>query len=333
LKKKKGFKVTLLILLVVLVGLGSFSIYVTRVEGRTVQSKLVETVLGFVNKDHYTDEEKFVEFMEQKYIENLQPYIVPDKTMAKYNITRETYDGMDCYVLTGGAQPAKRQILYLHGGAYINQPISWHWAFLNNLSKKIDVTITVPIYPKAPHHYYDESFEKVLPVYERILAHTHPEAITIMGDSAGGGFALALGQVLLEKGMPQPGNIILIAPWLDITLSNPEIAEFEKVDPMLARYGLAEIGKLYAGDTDPNHYMLSPINGEIRGLGPITLFIGTRDLLCPDSRRFRTLAEEQGVAINYFEYPMMNHCFPLFPIPEAKEAVGQIIEILTVTGP
>jgi acetyl esterase/lipase len=149
------------------------------------------------------------------------------------------------------------------------------------LSKKIDVTITVSIYPKAPYHQYDESFEKVLP-----------------------------------------------APWLDLTLSNPDMPEFEKKDPMLARYGPAEIGKLYAGETDPNHYMLSPINGAIKGLGKITLFIGTHDILCPDARRFRNLAEQQNVPINYFEYHIMNHCFPLFPIPEAEEAMAQMIAIL-----
>jgi len=333
LKKKKGLKVALLVLLAIFVGLGSFSIYVTQVEGRSIQSKLVEIVLGFGNKKYYADEEKFVEFMEKKSIENLQPYVLPEKTSMKFNIAHEICDGMDCYILTGGDDPGKRHILYLHGGAYINQPVSWHWTFLHNLSEQIDVTITVPIYPKAPHQFYDESFEKVIPLYESLLADTQPEAITLMGDSAGGGFALALAQVLLEKGIPQPGNIILIAPWLDITLSNPEIPEFEKKDPMLARYGPVEIGKLYAGDTDPNHYMLSPINGEIRGLGRITLFIGTHDLLCPDARRFRDLAEKQGVAINYYEYPMMNHCFPLFPIPEAKEAMAQIVGILAAPGP
>jgi acetyl esterase/lipase len=329
LKKKRGFKVTLFVLLVLLIGLGGFFLYVTQVEGRSFQSKMVELVLGFGNKKYYADEEKFVQFMEMKSLENLDPYVLPEKTINKFNVGHASYDGMDCYILTGGDEPEKRQILYLHGGAYINQPVNWHWTFLNKLSKKIDVTIMVPIYPKAPYHRYDESFEKVLTVYEDLLTQTKPEDITFMGDSAGGGFALALAQMLLERGLPQPGNLILISPWLDLTLSNPEIPEFEKKDPMLARYGLAEIGKLYAGDTDPNHYMLSPINGEIKGLGQITLFIGTHDILCPEARLFRDLAAEQDVFINYFEYQMMNHCFPLFPIPEAEEAMGQMIEILT----
>jgi hypothetical protein len=57
-------------LLVLLIGLGAFFIYVTRVEGRSFQSKLVEFVLGFGNKKYYADEEKFVQFVEMKSVEN-----------------------------------------------------------------------------------------------------------------------------------------------------------------------------------------------------------------------------------------------------------------------
>jgi acetyl esterase/lipase len=321
-------KLTILIFLILFAVLGGFYLYYTKIEGRSFQSKLVEILLRFGNKKYYANAEKFAGFMEQKRVENLEPYQLPEKTRNKFNIVHEAHNDLDCYILKGGSEPGKRQILYLHGGAYLNHPVNWHWNFLHDLSKKFDMTITVPIYPKAPHQHYHESFGQVLPVYENLLTRTNPEVITIMGDSAGGGFGLALAQVFLEKGIPQPGNIILISPWLDITLSNPEIPEFEKIDPMLARYGLVEIGKLYAGDQDTNHYMLSPINGEIKGLGQITIITGTHDLLNPEARSFRALAQEQGIAINYFEYPKMNHCFPLFPIPEAKKAVGRILDIL-----
>ncbi len=326
-KKKKGLKIVSVVLLIIIIGLGSFYLYATRVEGRSATSKAFEIALAFLDKGHWADEEKYAAFMELKCTENLEPYVLPERLKAKYHISHENFDGMDCYILTGGDDPGRRQIIYLHGGAYINQPQIFHWAFLDRLSKTMDVTITVPIYPKAPHHTYRDSFAKVLPLYESLLADTQPEDITLMGDSSGGGFALALAQVLLEKELPQPGNIILISPWLDITMTNPEIPAFEKKDPMLAAYGLAEVGKVYAGDTDPGHYMLSPINGPVVGLAPVTLFMGTHDLLCPDARLFRDLAAAQGVTINYYEYPLMNHCFVIIPMPESADAMRKIIDI------
>jgi acetyl esterase/lipase len=149
-----------------------------------------------------------------------------------------------------------------------------------------------------------------------------------MGDSAGGGLALALSQLLLKEGISQPGNIILLSPWLDVTLNNPKIAALKKFDPMLNLKLLIEAGKTYAGDTPTSNYLVSPINGPIQGLGKISIFIGTHELFLPDARKFKARAKREKVDINYFEYPKMNHVFPVLPIPEARLAMKQIIDII-----
>lgn len=102
-------------------------------------------------------------------------------------------------------------------------------------------------------------------------------------------------------------------------MKNPDASALERKDPMLGIYGLIEMGKAYAGDTNPNDYLLSPINGEINGLGEITLFVGTHEVFLPDARKFRDRLKAGEVKINYFEYPKMNHIFVLYPIPEAKK--------------
>ena len=61
--------------------------------------------------------------------------------------------------------------------------------------------------------------------------------MTLMGDSSGGGISLALAQRLREDGYDQPGHVVLLSPWLDATLSNPEIAEFDRLTRFLASRG------------------------------------------------------------------------------------------------
>ena len=278
-------------------------------------------------KKKFVNDEKLAAYIEEKR-QDTKPYALPKIIKFKYDIKYSNVDGMDCYIYPGSPQSDK-QILYLHGGAYIEDPLFFHWNFLGKLQKETDATIIVPIYPKAPNHTYKESFEKVLPLYEEIIQTSAPNSVYLMGDSAGGGFALALAQLLVEKDLPQPGHIILLSPWLDITLSNPEIdAILEKVDPMIGIYGAIEFGKLYAGDTDRKNYLLSPMYGEIKGLADITLFIGTRELILPDARKFKEITKEQGVEIQYYEYPGMNHVFPVYPIPEAKQARKIMVEII-----
>lgn len=290
---------------------------------RSLQSMVVEGLIKIIMRQADP-----ITYMEKRRKENASPYVLPVNSQKKYRIKKLSSYSLDTYMLKSASNPDKRQILFLPGGGYIEQPLLWHWRFLYQLSQKLNGTITVPIYPKAPNHQYKESFDKVLPIYKDLLTKTSPENIVIMGDSAGGGFALALCQLLLKEGISQPGNIILLSPWLDIALRNPQIAPMIKMEPMLNLKLLRMAGKAYAGDTDTSDYLLSPINGPINGLGKISLFIGTHEFFLPDARKFKMLAKKQNVSINYFEYPKMNHVFPVLPIPEARLAMKQIINII-----
>lgn len=267
-------------------------------------------------------------YLTQKKIDNQMPYVLPSKLQRKYNIVKSNAYAIDTYLLHSPSRADERQILFLPGGGYIEQPLVWHWRFLHRLSQQLNGTITVPIYPKAPTYDHKETFAQVLPIYKDLLTKTSPDNIVIMGDSAGGGLTLALSQLLLNEGIPQPSNIILLSPWLDISLSDPEVAAMDAKEPMLNLKLLIESGKAYAGSSSTSDYLVSPINGPLQGLGKITLFIGTHEFFLPDARRFKARADQESVAINYYEYPKMNHVFPVFPIPEAKRAMKQIIAVI-----
>ena len=298
---------------------------------RSFRSALVERIIRLSGM-----KKKFIDRKEmEKYIEKKQKdqaaYTLPSLYKLGRKIEYKEYKGMDCYVFPPSSKSDKT-IIYLHGGAYIEQPLIFHWNFLRKIHKETGAKIIVPIYPKAPHYTYMDSYEKVFPLYKEVIEQTDPSSLYFMGDSAGGGFALALAQLLLKKKLPQPQHLILLSPWLDITLENKEIdAALEEIDPMIGILGAKEFGKLYAGKSDRKNYLLSPIYGELRGLAKITLFTGTRELILPDARKFHRLAREQNIDTNYYEYRGMNHVFPVYPIPEAKEARKMIVEIINQT--
>jgi len=72
-----------------------------------------------------------------------------------------------------------------------------------------------------------------------------------------------------------------LSPWLDATLSHPDVPEFDKIDPFLGVEGLRYGGRVYARDVDPKCYLVSPVYGSMKDLAPVSLFIGTRDILFP----------------------------------------------------
>src|SRR5699024_7349649 len=136
---------------------------------RSWRSALVERLIRLSGmKKKFVDEKTLSAYIEKKR-RDTRPYILPKICRFKYGIKHSSFKGMDCYIYPGSSHSDKH-IIYLHGGAYVEQPLSSHWNFLGKLQRETGATIIVPIYPKAPNHTYKESFDKVLPLYREVIA-------------------------------------------------------------------------------------------------------------------------------------------------------------------
>jgi acetyl esterase/lipase len=294
----------------------------------SIQSKITKFVLKTIKFNKMwkmTGEELQKNILKRQLAESPEP---PKIIQKRFDIVKKQINEYFYYVMKPLGKANEKQILYLHGGGYVYEINELHWGFLAKVSKALNCTITVPIYPLLPNHDGKEIFNMLVPIYKNLLSETHHKNIVIMGDSAGGGMCLALAELLKEKQLPQPGNIILISPELDMSFTNPEINQVENTDPILALTALTQIGKWYFSEKGPKYYLASPIYGDFTGLGKISLFAGTNDILYPDAKKFKEIAEKKGIKINYYEYPSMIHVWPLLMFPESKKAREQIIEII-----
>lgn len=248
----------------------------------------------------------------------------------KFRIDSRTVDGHKVWTIAPRSNPSGQFIVYLHGGVFVSSFASQHWGFMAKLVEELDCTIVAPDYPHAPEYYAPETVALVQKIYRETLeVAENSHQITIMGDSSGGGIAVALTLRLREEGLPQPRNLVLLSPWLDVTLTNPEIAAIDRIDPFLDAEGMRWAGRAYAREVDHESYLVSPFSTNLGALAPISLFIGTRDLLLPDCRRFRRQAEADGAVIDYHEYPDMVHNWMLVPLPEAKRVFDSIVRTLS----
>ena len=257
-------------------------------------------------------------------------YTEPTRRLhRKHRISKRDVNGHLVWTIAPRESGCDQRILYLHGGGYVNSFASQHWGFMSRLVDRLQCTVIAPNYPHAPEHYVHDVFEFLLPLYRELVATAGSENVTLMGDSAGGGLSLALAQRLRDEGLQQPRDIVLLAPWLDVTMSNPDIAEADKMDPFLGLDGLKYAAAAYTRDVDPKSYLVSPLYGSLRGLAPLTLFIGTCDILFPDCRKLRDLAAAEGVPINYREYQDMLHDWMLISLPESRQVLREIVAQLS----
>ncbi|MBK7096787.1 MAG: alpha/beta hydrolase [Saprospiraceae bacterium] len=214
-------------------------------------------------------------------------------------------------------------ILYLHGGAYMANISKQHWGLISKLIKKTGAVIVVPDYPLAPEATYKETYCFIDDLYLTLTTEHPTKRIIIMGDSAGGGLALGFAQHLRNNKINQPDQIITFSPWLDVSMTNPNIESIDKKDKILSISGLKNAGKKYAGNLDLMDYRISPIYGDLTGMCRISIFTGTKDILNADAKKCKQLMNDQSIRFNYYEYPEMFHDWVI--ISSLKES-GDVID-------
>lgn len=225
-----------------------------------------------------------------------------------------------------GAAPM-RHVLYFHGGAYINEIVFAHWWMLGLLVRSAPCRVSVPIYPLAAAIGPAQTITTASEIAQSLIGEAGAEGLVLMGDSAGGGMALAVAQALRDSGL-EPARVVLISPWLDLAVDLPEQQSIGPRDAMLGIPGLQEAGRTYAAGLPPDDPRPSPIHGEMSGLPPITSFTGTEDVLNPDSHRLQAACRAAGTEFELIEADGMPHVYPLLPTPEGRAARRQIIERL-----
>ncbi|GAB5408330.1 MAG: alpha/beta hydrolase [Balneolaceae bacterium] len=252
----------------------------------------------------------------------------PSKLNNLFNISSFEEKERAVWQISSKTNSSKKVVLYLHGGGYSKSFLHFHWKFISKVVDRTNFTVWAPDYPLSNTNSAKEVFEFLIPVYKKLLDEYAPEDIIFMGDSAGGGMSLAFAELLVEKGFERPSQLILLSPWLDITLSNPQIDQFEELDLILDRKVLQALATRYTGEFEDTNYLVSPIYGAIKRLPPISVFVGSEEIFLPDCKKLKVRAESEPMVFNYREFKGMVHNWIFLPIPEADTAFDMIIELL-----
>lgn len=326
---KKVFKIFRNALIVIIAILILYSVNALVLEGRSVQSRFYEDmfrVLVWIDGSRNLD--KVIEMTEDQLQNGREAFVWPESIDTESTVEKFSVANMDYYVMNNKGKSEKK-ILYLHGGAYKSELVSVHVHTLDRLAADLDASIIIPVYPLVPEYNHKDSYPKVLALYQEMLKTTDPENIVVMGDSAGGGHSLGLALMLKEVNLPQPGRLILLSPWLDVSMSNQGITEeLINRDPMMSMETLKYWGELWAGDEDVKNHIVSPIYGDHSDLAPVTIYVGDAELCLPDSILLHEKLQAVGNDSDLHVYKNMMHVFPLFPTPEAKQSLGEIISII-----
>jgi monoterpene epsilon-lactone hydrolase len=246
----------------------------------------------------------------------------------RFAVIRELLaDDFPSYTLSRRGTTPGRTVVYLHGGGFVAPIDPFQVRYAARLAATLGARVAMPDYPLTPEHTWRDSHGPVVDLVTRLLE--SGEDVVLAGDSAGGGLALAVALTVRDRGGPQPSRLLLIAPWVDLSLSTPETHEVTRGDPWLFIGKMQAYAQWWAGSDDLGRPELSPALGELAGLPPALMFFGTRDSLWPAGKLLVRRAAEAGWALTYVEEPALIHVYPILPfLPEAARAWRTTTEFL-----
>lgn len=212
-------------------------------------------------------------------------------------------------ITVSGKKTNGGHVIFLHGGGYVAEATASHRRIIEELVKMYGLKVTFIDYPLAPEHTYEKTHKIVMKAYREITIKNYGDEFYLFGDSAGGGLALAVLQILRdEKMIPFPKKTVLMSPWVDLTMSNPKIGEAAERDPLLTMDCLYHAAERYIGNGDAKNAVLSPTFGRMDNLGKIFLLTGTHEILNPDCRKLKTkLMAAYGTELEFYEGEKMVH--------------------------
>jgi monoterpene epsilon-lactone hydrolase len=232
---------------------------------------------------------------------------------ADVNHRPTTIGGVDAVEVTVQGRDADNVILYFHGGVYVIGSAATSVPLVADLARRTGAKAVTVDYRLAPEHPYPAAVEDAQVAYEGLLGRgVEPGQIALAGESAGGGLAVATLLALRAAGTPLPSCAFLMSPFADLTLSGGTLAEKQAVDPVLTPEGLRLRVQDYVAGADASDPLISPIFGDLSGLPPLLIQVGSHEILLSDAVRLAGRAAVADVPVTLEVTPGVPHVFQGF---------------------
>ena len=245
------------------------------------------------------------------------------------NATIEGVDanGVPARWITAASSDPDRAILLLHGGGFSAGSLTSHQRLAADLSMACGARVLLIDYRLAPEHPFPAGLDDCVAAYQWLLKQGFkPGHLAIAGDSAGGGLTISTALCLKEDGIDQPAAMITMSPWVNLACDGETMDSKAKQDPVATQEGLLRCARDYLNGQDVKDPFVSPAFADLRGLPPLLIQVGTREILLDDSRKLAVRARADDVPVRLEEWPGQIHTWHMMAdwMTDGRRALGGV---------
>jgi len=230
------------------------------------------------------------------------------------------------WITAAGSNP-DRVILLLHGGGFSAGSLTSHQRLGADLSSACGTRVLLIEYRLAPEHPFPAGLDDCVLAYRWLLDQGFkPGHLAIAGDSAGGGLAVSTALCLKEDGLDQPAALIALSPWVNMACDGETMDSKAKDDPVATQASLLRAANDYLNGHDNKDPLVSPVFGDLRGLPPLFIQVGSREILLDDSRKLAVRARADDVPVRLEEWPGLFHVWHMMAdwLTDGRRAIAGV---------
>ena len=273
--------------------------------------------------DNPIDRNQPIELRRQQAEENAMPHPV-DASIEKVNL-----NGNLCYWVRMPDVSANEVLLFIHGGGYTGGSAESSLCLAAWISHETKATVFSINYRLAPEYPFPAAINDTNEIYKWVLQEgINPSKLCVAGGSAGGGLALALMIHLKKESISLPACCVLMSPWTDLSQSGDTYQINKSVDPVMKKEYLESFSEDYLQGQESSNPLASPLFGDLLGLPPTLIQVGSSEVMLDDSKRVYEKAKSAEVDVVLEEYPEMFHGWQNYyeVLLESRQAVRRVGE-------
>jgi acetyl esterase/lipase len=199
-----------------------------------------------------------------------------------------------------------RAIFFIHGGGYHLGDATSYRGFVSQIAARTKCRVFAVDYPLAPEHRFPAAYDAVAKARGWFIAAGVMD-YAIMGDSAGGGLALAL--LNEPNSRKNSSSAVVFSPWTDLSLTGASFSDPATSDPVFKPEMLAGLAGSYLQGAEPKDWRASPLYGIPDLLPPTLIQVGTNELLLDDATRYAEAAARKGGEVRLELFEGLHHVF------------------------
>jgi monoterpene epsilon-lactone hydrolase len=247
------------------------------------------------------------------------------KKADNVNIEKEIIENINCYWFNKtDIKPKNKIIIYLHGGCFVLGSINSHQALVSHFADILGTSMLFIEYSLAPENPFPSAINEVLKVYQFLLLKNQIQDIIFMGDSAGAGLSMSVISTLNKKNIIKPKQLVMLSPWVDLSVSGNSITDNADTDPILTKEQLQKFTSLYLGNNKLSD--ANPIETIFGEFPPTLILVGSSEILLDDSKMIYSVIAEKQTITKLKIYENQNHVWLLDNIHSepSKNAIEEI---------